>query len=84
MSISCLCDVEKDGYIDQEIKHRERNKVLNVFRVGQEHGLPTLKFQVRYQRCTDLAFEFGLGDITRVINQNMANGILTLMLSMKR
>ena len=33
MQITCMCNVEKNGFIDKEIQTREKNKVLQVFRI---------------------------------------------------
>ena len=86
MQITCMCNVEKNGFIDKEIQTGEKNKVLQVFRIsktakgGEEHDL---RFLLKYQKSMDLALEFHLKDINGVFSQAMSQGLLTLTLSMK-
>jgi len=66
-----MCNVEKNGFIDKDIQTRERNKVLQVFRIsksikgGEEHDL---RFMLKYQKSMDLALEFHLKDISGVFS----------------
>jgi hypothetical protein len=66
-----MCNVEKNGFIDKDIQTRERNKVLQVFRIsksvkgGEEHDL---RFMLKYQKSMDLALEFNLKDISGVFS----------------
>lgn len=88
MQITCMCNVEKNGFIDKEIQTREKNKVLQVFRIvkGAKDGgeeLVELRFMLKYQKSMDLALEFSLKDINGVFSQAMAQGLLTITLAMK-
>ena len=68
-----MCDVEKNGYIDLEIKKKDKNKVLHVFRTTSklnENSQPvvTLRFMIKYQKSCDLALDFQLKDIKGIID----------------
>lgn len=71
MQITCMCNVEKNGFIDKDIQTREKNKVLQVFRIsksakgGEEHDL---RFMLKFQKSMDLALEFHLKDINGVFS----------------
>jgi poly-beta-hydroxyalkanoate depolymerase len=66
-----MCNVEKNGFIDKDIQTREKNKVLQVFRIsksakgGEEQDL---RFMLKYQKSMDLALEFHLKDINGVFS----------------
>jgi len=89
MHITCMCNVEKNGYMDKEIQTRDRNKILQVFKLtksGGENEPPQpseLRFMLKYQKTMDLALEFRLRDISGVFSQGINQGLLTITLSMK-
>ena len=79
-----MCNVEKNGYIDKEIQTKDRNKVLQVFKVTNNGGDSSeLRFLLKYQKSMDLALEFRLKDISGVFSQGVNQGLLTITLSVK-
>jgi len=52
MNLTCNCDVEKNGFMDLEIKKKDKNKVLQVFRISKadETGRQeeTLRFMLKF------------------------------------
>jgi hypothetical protein len=70
MQISCGCEVSRNGFQDPEIKNKDRNKVLQVFKMtnGEEGAPGELKMMIKYQRSMDLAIEFSLKDISTIYN----------------
>jgi hypothetical protein len=47
-----MCNVEKNGFIDKDIQTREKNKVLQVFRISKTgkggEEMNDLRFMLKY------------------------------------
>ena len=67
-----MCNVEKNGFIDKDIQTREKNKVLQVFRISKTgkggEEMNDLRFMLKFQKSMDLALEFHLKDISGVFS----------------
>lgn len=83
MGITCMCEVEKNGFPDLEIRKKDKNKVLHVYRTTKQGERSTLKFALKFQKSGDNALEFYLRDIAGIISSNMTNGMMTMILNMR-
>eukprot|EP00347_Sterkiella_histriomuscorum_P020494 403337586 len=83
MSLTCQCDVERNGFQDKEIKAKDKNKVLQVYRLqGEKDGqqINEIKVMIKYQKTMDLAIEFGMKEIKGIYQQNLQKGMLQFQL----
>lgn len=66
MSLSCKCEVERNSFPDMEVRKKDKNKVVQVFKIStSKDGLMNedLRIIVKFQKSMETAIDFSSKEI---------------------
>lgn len=83
MSLTCQCELERQGFPDLAMRKKDKLKVLQVFKEALkdvvDNNTSQVKVYVKYQRTMETGLEFGLRQVQAMFTNGVGKGMLQLM-----